>query len=85
MKRKIFIFLLAAVFCVNTMTVFAESEKIEQEGNTEYGEIKDTAQTSEVQKEKGMAEADSETSDIITSLKKEIPKIGGGGRQKEEF
>ena len=79
MKRKFLIFLLAAVFCVNSMTVFAESEKIVQDESTETGEINETVQTEDTEGEKETAEEASETSDTITKAKQKFPKMGRGG------
>lgn len=83
MKRKFFVFLLTAVFCVNSMTVFAESEKIGQEGNTETGEITDTVQAEDSEIKERAAEEASAITYIRTSLKKNVPKIGGGLDRKK--
>ena len=82
MKRKFFVFLLAAVFCVNSMTVFAEGEKIEQGENTETGEVTETAQAENPEPEEREA---SEISDTTTDFRGNVPKIGGGVRQKKEL
>lgn len=79
MKRKFFVFFLAAVFCVNSMTVFAEGEKIEQGENTETGEVTETAQAENPELEEREAQEASEISDTTTDFKWNVPKIGGGG------
>ena len=75
MKRKFFVLLLAAVFCINSITVFAEGEDIEYEESTVTEEVKESAQVPHTQEGES-----SDTSEIITSLKNGIPEIGGGHR-----
>lgn len=75
MKRKLFVFLLAAVFCINSMTVFAEGEDMEHKGSTETEEIKESAQMPYTEEE-----APSDPSETLTSLKEKLPEIGGGGK-----
>lgn len=78
MKRKVFVFLLAAVFCINSMTVFAEGEDMEHEGSTETEEIKEPAQMPHTKEEESF-----DTSEALTSLKERLPEIGGGVNKKE--
>lgn len=78
MKRKLFVFLLAAVFCINSMTVFAEGEDMEHKGSTETEEIKESAQMPYTEEE-----APSDPSETLTSLKEKFPEIGGGVSKKE--
>ena len=79
MKRKVFVFLLAAVFCINSMTVFAEGEDMEHEGSTETEEIKEPAQMPHTKEEESF-----DTSEALTSLKERLPEIGGGGEIKRK-